>query len=273
MNQNPKKTASKGEAKKKQEAQAGTDTETSTALTLSSHGDQHGADPAAETNTESDAEKLAKEIAASDARKHADPGVELINELMMMRWKQEGEVLKQEAMPIEQVRVTMGLMYARMNQIASYICEMMLKDLFNAEIIQRGPQWDESIALSKMAWHLQADSELIEMNINEFLKAGQAASRKEYGTAWELHQIVYRHYKYLRLERGWLFKPPPKVQTELREEAWRRANQESRVKEILEGKDRWAVGEEKYKALTQARYNWRRDPEIKALKDHRTPQR
>src|SRR5262245_24946795 len=92
MNQISKKTASDGGAKKKQEAQA---------------------DPDVETNTESDAEKLAKAIAESDARKRADPGAKLMNELWTYRCTQEADILTQETMPVEQTRVTMRLMYAR----------------------------------------------------------------------------------------------------------------------------------------------------------------
>src|SRR5262249_13180024 len=138
----------------------------------------------------------------------AENPVDLINELMMMRWKQEGEILKQETMPVEQARIIIRAMYKRMNQLAPSICKAMLDDLIKAEIIQHGPQWDESIAILKMARHLQTDDKHIESEIDNWLKCGHGASRGEYGPALKFNRIVYKHYKYLRLEKGWLFSVP-----------------------------------------------------------------
>src|SRR5262245_14786274 len=62
--------------------------------------------------------------------------VDLINELMMMRWKQEDEFLKQETMPVEHARGIIRAMFERMNQFAPSICKAMLDDLIKAEIVQ-----------------------------------------------------------------------------------------------------------------------------------------
>jgi hypothetical protein len=197
-------------------------------------------------------------------------GINLTNELYAMQLKKVAAILKQEKMPIDQVRLIIRAMYERMNQLAPHICKMMLDDLIKAEIVQHGPQWDEATALSKMARHLQLDSKHMEREIDDWLMYGHGVSRRQPGPLWEPDFIVYRQYKYLRLERGWLLHVPRRESQALWKEVWRRVSQEPRVKEELEQlrqKSPQAVADFISDTQELARFYFRDDPEIKSLKN------
>src|SRR5262245_56071293 len=71
------------------------------------------------------------------------------------RERDAAAILKQEKMYMYQVRYIIGTIFQRISDHAPFICDALLGELIREGIIQRGPQWDPSLAPSMMGKSLR----------------------------------------------------------------------------------------------------------------------
>lgn len=194
----------------------------------------------------------------------------------MQREKDYSAVLKQGGMPVDQVRLIINTIF---NWIATFIgingsplCETMLNDLFKAQIIQPGPEWDYSTAVSMLTKYLRQVQTHIANQANEktvydLISFGHGVFGQARGTSSNPAYVLYRYYRYLRCNRDLVLHAPSGAEgRELWKEAWRLAGQEGCVKEKLEKLEKSSNELKDFKRETQKSARRAFLDEIKLLK-------
>jgi hypothetical protein len=171
----------------------------------------------------------------------------------LRRKKDAAAILKQEEMRMESVRYAIGTIFQRtISDRAARICEAMLGELIRAGIIQRGPQWDASLAPSMMAKSLRQQVGLnkpINQVVDDYIVEAYGVFRRprplgqrraDEDMAEPLtaeYYIVFRWYRHLRLERDFVLREPTTPEAKaLWKDVWRMASQEPQVRQRLEDK-------------------------------------
>src|SRR2546427_6057935 len=175
----------------------------------------------------------------------AETPINWFDELHAMQLKKDlAAVLRHGEMSVEQVRMIIRTI---IHNVASFIgingsplCEAMLSDLLKAEIIQHGPKWNYSAAVSMLAKYLRQVQRHIAEQANEktvdgLIAFGHGVFEQARGTSSNPAYLLYRYYRDLRFKKDLVLRAPGGAEgRKLWAEAWRLAGREDCVQEQLE---------------------------------------